>query len=121
MNRKNFNLNIIEIDDLKEIKLDDCDINCVNIGHNRICYSYSTKELSGKFDINKAKALGLPKGPLFGLLKAGNSVNVNGKEIFPHDVLGPSEKSRSTLVNCSLEGKHSILMDSLVNSSFFYK
>ena len=37
-----------------------------------------TPDVPGKFDLKKALALGIPKGPLFGKLKTGQSITLNG-------------------------------------------
>jgi ribonuclease Z len=44
----------------------------------------------GKFDVERAQALGVPNGPERGKLQQGESVKlVEGREIHPHEVLGP--------------------------------
>ena len=46
----------------------------------------------GKFQPQKAVALGVPKGPLFSELTSGRSViSKDGKTVFPEQVLGPSK------------------------------
>ncbi|HEU4391313.1 MAG TPA: MBL fold metallo-hydrolase, partial [Blastocatellia bacterium] len=44
----------------------------------------------GRFDVDRARRLGIPKGPLFGRLQAGHSVTLaDGRTIEPFEVLGP--------------------------------
>ena len=58
-----------------------------------VCYVCETPEIPGKFDSNKAKALGLKPGPAYRKLCAGQSVmNDAGIEVHPHQVIGPAEK-----------------------------
>lgn len=68
-----------------------------------VCYVIETKVLPGKFDVVKAKALGVPKGPMFGSLQRGMTVTLmDGRIISPTDVLGPSEPARYAAVICNL-------------------
>lgn len=47
-----------------------------------------------KFDREKALALGIPPGPLYARLKAGESINWKGNIITPEMVLGETKKGR---------------------------
>ncbi|MGN1321543.1 MAG: ribonuclease Z [Methanosphaera sp.] len=56
-------------------------------------YAYKIEEIrQPKFLRDKAIALGVPPGPLFGKLQAGKPVTVNDKVINPEEVLGPPRK-----------------------------
>ena len=51
------------------------------------CYICQLSDTPGRFLPEKAAALGVPKGPLFGRLKGGQAVQLpNGKEVQPTDV-----------------------------------
>jgi ribonuclease Z len=53
----------------------------------------------GTFDPKKAKALGVPKGPLYSALAAGNSVTLeNGTVASPEMVLGPTKPGRGIAI-----------------------
>lgn len=59
------------------------------------CFGYRVeqKDLPGELLIDKALALGVPKGPLLGQLKKGQEVVLtNGQRIKSCDVLGPIQK-----------------------------
>ncbi|OED30047.1 ribonuclease Z [Methanosphaera sp. WGK6] len=61
--------------------------------HTVFDYAYKIEELrQPKFLRSKAIELGVPPGPLFGKLQAGNSVSIDGKVIEPEEVLGPPRK-----------------------------
>lgn len=59
--------------------------------HGIVNYSYKFEEKPrpGRFDVNRAIELGVPKGPLWKKLQEGHAVRVGGKVIRPEDVLGP--------------------------------
>jgi ribonuclease Z len=49
----------------------------------------------GTFDVARAEALGVPKGPLYGHLQRGQAVMLSGgRTVYPHDVLGPPKRGR---------------------------
>lgn len=59
-----------------------------------IAYAIEEKARAGKFDVKKAKRLGIPEGPLYRRLQEGRSVTVDGKRIGPEKVLGPQRPGR---------------------------
>ena len=48
----------------------------------------------GKFDLEKARSLGIPEGRLYKELQQGRTVTVGGREISPQDVIGPPRRGR---------------------------
>jgi ribonuclease Z len=66
--------------------------------HSCPCVGYRFEEAlrPGKFDINRARSLNIPPGPLFGQLQSGNAVTLkDGTRIEPTMVVGPKRKGRS--------------------------
>ena len=57
-------------------------------------YVLEEKVRAGRFDIDKARALGIPPGPLYSRLQEGQSVTVAGTTITPEQVLGPPRRGR---------------------------
>src|SRR5215510_9202913 len=50
----------------------------------------------GRFDLERAHALGIPEGPLFGRLQQGHTIRLeDGRYIKPEDVLGPPRPGKS--------------------------
>ena len=64
----------------------------------------------GRFDVDAARALGVPEGPLWGRLQAGEPVDVaGGSTVGPHQVLGPPRPSRKVVVSGDTRPARSVL------------
>ena len=60
-----------------------------------LAFAFQERERPGQFLIEEAKRLGIPPGPLFGRLQAGESVTLrDGTLIEPQQVLGPTRRGR---------------------------
>ena len=72
-------------------------IECLPLNHRILTYGYALQEQDkpGTFDVARAEALEIPKGPLYGHLQRGQAVTLSsGRTIYPHDVLGPPKRGR---------------------------
>jgi ribonuclease Z len=72
-------------------------IECLPLNHRILTYGYALQEQDkpGTFDVARAEALGIPKGPLYGHLQRGQAVTLSdGRMVYPHDVLGPPKRGR---------------------------
>jgi ribonuclease Z len=59
-------------------------------------YRYQEKPRPGRFDVERARALGVSEGPLFGRLQSGKQVTLDdGRVIEPDQVLGPERAGKS--------------------------
>lgn len=66
-------------------------VECVPLLHTKPCYGYVFKEKDrpGEFNVESAKALGVPCGPMWGMLQKGFDVELDdGRVVHPQDVLG---------------------------------
>jgi ribonuclease Z len=58
-------------------------------------YVLKEHERRGRFDVDKARSLGIPEGPLWGKLTKGESVGLSdGRTVGPTDVVGPARPGR---------------------------
>ena len=71
-------------------------VKCVRADHSipSLAFSLEEKARRGKFDLKKAKRLGIPAGPMYRKLQEGKSVIVGGNKIAPEQVLGKSRPGR---------------------------
>ena len=71
------------------------------VAHTAATNGYALVETlrPGRFDVQAAKELGVPEGPLFGLLQRGESVALpDGGEVRPEQVLGPPRPGRKIVL-----------------------
>jgi len=62
-----------------------------------LAYAVEEDQRPGRFDLRRAKALGVPEGPMFSMLQRGRRVRVNGKSVTPGQVLGPPRDGRKVV------------------------
>jgi ribonuclease Z len=65
--------------------------------HTKTCYGYTLEESPrpGEFHPERAIAMGVPRGPLWSRLQAGETVRaIDGRDVAPDTVLGPPRASR---------------------------
>lgn len=105
------NLNITElIYNVLSYRGEDYTIHAVPIA-SRCSYICERDGLLGKFDVTRAQALGIPKGPLYAKLKSGNAVTLDdGRTIQPEEVVAPTLPSQYAAIVCNTEG---LIMDDL--------
>ncbi|MCQ2511984.1 MAG: ribonuclease Z [Lachnospiraceae bacterium] len=88
-----FYINYIELEeDNQELWFDGFRIQAFKLQHRVTCYGYSIiVDRSGKFDVERAKALNLPV-KAWGILQNGDNVEIDGVTYTPDMVMGPDRK-----------------------------
>jgi ribonuclease Z len=91
-----FPIEIIELGAGQTLRRDGYDIVAYATQHGTraIGYALVEHERLGRFNIEKARSLGVPEGPMFGQLHKGQTVVVDGRSIGPAEVVGPPRPGR---------------------------
>jgi ribonuclease Z len=93
-----YELRVMEIEPGDVRRGDGYRVRCAPLVHHAPCFAYRIDEDArpGRFDADRARALGVPPGPLFGKLQRGEDVD----GVRSADVVGPSRPGRS-IVYCT--------------------
>ena len=67
-------------------------------GPNTLGYTLVEDERPGRFDPDRARAAGVPEGPLWGTLQRGEPVTVEGKVIPPTGIVGGKRPGRKVVI-----------------------
>ncbi len=88
-----FEIRFLELEEAKQrIQFDGFYIDAFKVNHNVVCYGYSmVVERAGKFQVDKALELNIPK-QCWSHLQKGQTIEVEGKEITPDMVMGEARK-----------------------------
>ncbi len=92
---------LVELRDGDVVDRGDYRIVPFKVAHGIAANGYAFVELPrpGRFDVETARALGVPEGPLFGRLQAGEPVELpDGGEVRPEQVLGPPRPGRKIVL-----------------------
>ena len=71
------------------------------VSHDVPCMAFilQTPDLPGVFDVEKARAAGIPEGPLYGRLQQGELISWQGRDYAGEDFLGPVRKGLNVIIS----------------------
>jgi ribonuclease Z len=122
-----FPVEIHELKDGDKVRRDGYTVHAVGVDHriNALGYVLAEDERPGRFNVEQARALGVPEGPSFGKLQKGEAVTLpDGRVVRPEDVLGAARSGRKVVLSgdtrpCASLVKASRDADLLVHESTF--
>jgi ribonuclease Z len=91
-----FKVKVYDLSGNDDIEFENYRIRTCYGDHNvpTLIYALEEYDKSGRFRVDKAKALGIPPGPLYRKLQLGKSIVFKGKRIKSEEVLGKPRKGR---------------------------
>ncbi|MFQ5550313.1 MAG: ribonuclease Z [Gemmatimonadales bacterium] len=98
--RAPFEVIVRELKPGERLQRDAYDIVAYQADHGRSALGFAVveRERLGRFDPDKARALGIPEGPLWGTLHKGERVRLeDGTEIGPEELVGPPRPGRTVV------------------------
>jgi ribonuclease Z len=96
-----YRLELVELRDGDVLDRGEYRVLAFGVAHGVSANGYAFAELPrpGRFDLDAARSLGVPEGPLFGRLQAGETVELpDGGEVQPEQVLGPPRPGRKIVL-----------------------
>lgn len=99
--RLSFDVRIHEVEPGVAVRRDGCDLVPFATDHRTPSVGWALVEDArpGRFHPERATALGVPKGPLFGALQRGTAVTLpDGREVRPEEVVEPARRGRRVVV-----------------------
>ena len=97
-----FPVQYVALENDQRIERDGYSVRAVAVEHRMPALGYVVEEppRPGEFQVERARQLGIPEGPLYGRLQAGQSITLDdGRRIHPSDVLGPARRGRKVAIS----------------------
>jgi ribonuclease Z len=122
-----FPVDYVALEDGQTVARDGYRVRAVTVEHRVPALGYVLEEppRPGEFRLEQARALGIPAGPLYGRLQAGQSIALaDGRQVRPEDVLGPPRRARKLAVSgdtrpCAALARAAAGADLLIHESTF--
>lgn len=95
--RPKFKVEIVELKAGEVLKRDEYDLHVVAADHRTDCVGYALVEhiRLGRFDPERARALGIPEGPLWGKIHKGETITLDdGRRVAPEELVGEARPGR---------------------------
>ena len=98
--RIGFKTELVELAPGDVVARDEYEIQAFEAAHSSRANGYALveSERPGRFDVETAKRLGVPEGPDFARLQAGEAVQGSSGTVRPDEVVGPNRPGRSLVV-----------------------
>ncbi|HEY7002797.1 MAG TPA: ribonuclease Z [Gaiellaceae bacterium] len=110
--RLSYEVTLVELEAGETIERSDYRIEAFAVEHGVSANGYALVEADrpGRFDLEEARRLGVPEGPLFGLLQKGERVELpDGGSVLPEQVLGPARPGRKVVLAGDTRAAPSVL------------
>jgi ribonuclease Z len=110
--RLNYELGLVELRPGEAVERADYRIEAIAVEHGITANGYALVEAPrpGRFDVEEARRLGVPSGPLFGRLQGGETVELDDvASVAPEQVLGPPRPGRKVVLAGDTRATASVL------------
>jgi len=99
--RLSYDVDLVELGSGAAVELDGYRVGAYATTHGTESLGYALVEddRPGRFDAERARELGVPEGPQFGLLQRGSAVEADGRTVQPDEVLGEPRAGRRVVVS----------------------
>ncbi len=102
MDRLSFPLEIAELEPGQSVPRKDFRITAFALDHRgtpSLGYALIEDERRGRFDPERARALGIPEGPLWGRIHKGETITLDdGRRVAPSELVGPTRPGRTLVI-----------------------
>jgi len=124
--RTKFPVEVIECAPGEGLRAKDYAVEAFEVDHGTTAVGWALVEdrRPGRFDVDRARALGIPEGPLFGRLHRGEDVEVEGRLVRAAELVGPPRPGRAVVYSgdtrpCASTVRRAAGADVLVHEATF--